>query len=229
MTTDKGNKVVFDSNSYKVLNEKTNKVILIGLRTKDKIYTIEECSENESRCLMRKDQENQLWHQRLGHVNYKLTKMLSKNEIVRGIPKLSEVKSEVCKACQMGKQVKKSFKGFKDISSTRPLQLIHMDLIGPAPVQSIGGRKCILAMVDDFSRFSWVAFLHAKSDALANFIRICNKIQLEKDCKIQKIRSDHGVEFENEKFVEYCDSHGNMGLVINFLLLCVVSQRMRLL
>lgn len=55
-----------------------------------------------------------------------------------------------------------------------------MDLIGPTPVQSIGGRKYILGMVDDFSRFSWVAFLHAKSDALANFIRIYSKIQVEK-------------------------------------------------
>ena len=99
--------MVFDSNSCKVLNEKTNKVILNGLRTKDNIYTIEESSENESRCLMRKDLENQLWHQRMGHVNYKLMKMLPKNEIVKGISKLNEIKSEVCKACQMGKQTKK--------------------------------------------------------------------------------------------------------------------------
>lgn len=70
-----------------------------------------------------------------------------------------------------------------------------MDLIGPTPVQSVGGRKYILGFVDDFSRFSWVAFLHGKSDALANFIRIYNKIQVEKDCKIQKIRSGHLGEF----------------------------------
>ena len=61
-------------------------------------------------------------------------RILSKKEIVRGIPKLDDYKSELCKACQMGKQIKKSFKGIKDISSARPLELIHMDLIGPAPV-----------------------------------------------------------------------------------------------
>lgn len=58
---DKGNKVVCDSKSCKVVNEKTNKVILTGLRTKENIYTIEECSENESRFLMTKDRENRLW------------------------------------------------------------------------------------------------------------------------------------------------------------------------
>lgn len=68
------------------------------------------------------------------HVNYKLMRMLSKTGIVKGIPKLSEMKSEVRKACQMDKKIKKTFKGLIEISSTRPLELIHMDLIGPAPI-----------------------------------------------------------------------------------------------
>ena len=102
-------------------------------------------------------------------------KILSKNEIVKGIPKLSDEKSELCKACQLGKQIKKSFKGLKDISSSHPLELIHMDFIGPAPVQSIGGKKFILVMVDDYSRFGWITFLHTKSNAVDNIIRICNK------------------------------------------------------
>ena len=167
---DKGNKVVFDSQSCKVINDKSNQIILTRSRTKGNIYIIEECGENESRCLITKDQENYLWHQRMGVINFKLMKILSKNEIVKGIPKLSDEKFELCKACQFGKQIKKSFKGLKDISSSHPLELIHMDLIGPAPVQSIGGKKFILVMVDDYSRFGWIAFLHAKSDAVDNII-----------------------------------------------------------
>ena len=174
-----------------MIKNKSNQIILTGFRTKGNIYIIEECGENESRCLITKDKENYLWHQRMGHINFKLMKILSKNEIVKGTPMLSDEKSELCKACQLGKQIKKSFKGLKDISSSHLLELIHMDLIGPAPVQSIGGKKFILVMVDDYSRFGWIAFLHAKSDAVDNIIRICNKIQVEKDCKIRKIRSDH--------------------------------------
>ena len=55
-------------------------------------------------------------------------------------------------------------------------------------------------MVDDFSRFGWVTFLHAKSDAVDSIIRILKKIQVEQDCKIQEIRSNHGGEFENDFF-----------------------------
>ena len=166
---DKGNKVVFDSQSCKVINDKSNLI-------KGNIYVIEECDENESRCLITNDQENYLWHQMMGHINFKLMKILSKNEIVKGIPNLSDEKSELCKACQLGKQIKKSFNGLKDISSSQPLELIHMDLIRPTLVQSIGGKKFILVMVDDYSCFEWITFLHAKSDVVDNIIRICNKI-----------------------------------------------------
>lgn len=51
-----------------------------------------------------------------------------------------------------------------------------------------------------------MAFLHAKSDAHANFRRIYNKNQVKKECKIQKIKDDHGGEFENEEFAKYCDN-----------------------
>ena len=95
---------------------------------------------------------------------------------MKGIPKFSDEKSEIYKACQLGKQIKKSFKGIKDISTFRPLELIHMDLIGPTLEQSIEGRKYILVMVDNYSPFGWIAFLHAKSDAVDNIIRICNEI-----------------------------------------------------
>lgn len=196
-----------------MINDKSNQIILTGSRTKGNIYIIKECGENESRCLITKDQENYLWHQRIGHINFKLMKILLKNEIGKGIPKLSDEKSELCKACQLGKQIKKSFKGLKDISSSHPLELIYMDLIRPTPVQSIGGKKFILVMVDDCSHFGWIAFLHAKSDAVDNIIRICNKIQVKKDCKIRKIRSDRRGEFENENFAKFCD---NIGTIYQF-------------
>ena len=94
------------------MNDKSNQVIPTGSRTKGNIYIIEECGENESRCLITKDQESYQWHQRMGRINYKLMRTLSKNEIVKGILKLSDEKSEICKACQLGKRIKKRFKGF---------------------------------------------------------------------------------------------------------------------
>ena len=41
-----------------------------------------------------------------------------------------------------------------DVQTSRPLELLHIDLMGPARVQSLGGKKYILVVVDDFTRYT---------------------------------------------------------------------------
>ena len=71
-------------------------------------------------------------------------------------------KDITCDACQMGKQTKSSFKPKEDISTKRPLELLHIDLFGPTRTQSLGGKHYGLVIVDDYTRFGWVYFLHTK-------------------------------------------------------------------
>ena len=83
-----------------------------------------------------------------------------------------------------------------------------MDLFGPVAYISIGGNKYGLVIVDDFSRFTWVFFVHDKSevkDVLKTFIR---RAQNEYDVKIKKIRSDNGSEFKNTQVEEFLDEEG---------------------
>ena len=79
-----------------------------------------------------------------------------------------------------------------EIVTSRPLELLHMDLMGPMRSESLGGKKYILVIVDDFSRFSWVAFLIEKNDSFMIFKGIGLKIQNEKGYAIEIIRSDRG-------------------------------------
>ena len=75
--------------------------------------------------------------------------------------------------------------------------------MGPARVQSLGGNKYILVVVDDFTRYTWVVLLKDKSEAPKKMIHLCKKLQVKKDTVIAKIRSDHGREFENTKLVTF--------------------------
>lgn len=122
--------------------------------------------------------EIKLWHWRLGNVKFKLLKKLSKKEIVKGIPKISE-NYELCKVYKMEKKINKIFTSLKDISSTRPFHLIYIDVVGPAHIPSIVGKKYISVIVDNYSRLGWIAFLHAKSDAFDDFrvVICCNLIR----------------------------------------------------
>ena len=67
-----------------------------------------------------------------------------------------------------------------------------MDFMGPMRTESLGGKKYILVMVDDYSRYAWVAFLRYKSEAFINFKDIALKVQNEKGHPIERIRSDRG-------------------------------------
>ncbi|WP_186436413.1 integrase catalytic domain-containing protein, partial [Cobetia crustatorum] len=83
-----------------------------------------------------------------------------------------------------------------------------MDLIGPTRTESRGGKKYILVIVDDFTRFTWVAFLRDKSETLEEVRKVLKRIQTEKGSQISKIRSDHGSEFENSSFEKFCTDQG---------------------
>jgi hypothetical protein len=61
-------------------------------------------------------------------------------------------------ACQAGKQVGSAHHSKNVMTTSRPLELLHMDLFGPVADLSIGGSKYGLVVVDDFSRFTGILF-----------------------------------------------------------------------
>ena len=74
---------------------------------------------------------------------------------------------------------KSSFKPKDALSTTRPLELLHLDLFSPIKTQSLGGKKYGMVIVDDYSRFSWVLFLAHKDGAFDLFKTFCKRIQNE--------------------------------------------------
>ena len=99
----------------------------------------------------------------------------------------------------MGKQVKSKHPSMTEVQTSRPLGLLHIDLMGLARVQTLGGKKYILVVVDDFTRYTWVVLLRDKVEAPEKMINLCKKLQVEKGTMIARIRSDHGREFKNTK------------------------------
>ena len=95
-----------------------------------------------------------------------LNKLISKDLVV-GLPKLKFEKDRLCDACQKGKQTRVSFKSKNIVSTTQPLQLLHMDLFSPSRIMSLGGSA--LVIVDDYSRYTWTLFITHKNDAFQAF------------------------------------------------------------
>ena len=96
----------------------------------------------------------ELWHHRFGHTNFKQVAKVSKLEVVEGLPKFGKVEKTICGACQMGKQTKASHPKVNVIATSRCLELLHVDLMGPIRTESLGGKRYIMVIVDDFSRYT---------------------------------------------------------------------------
>ena len=144
----------------------------------------------------------------MGHASHKQLEKISKCDAVVGLPKFEKIDKCIYGPCQIGKQIKSKHPSVASVQTLRLLELLHIDLIGPARVQSLGGKKYILVVVDDFTRYTWVVLLKNKTKTPEKMIHLCKKLQVEKDTVIARIKSDHGREFENNKLATFCNDQG---------------------
>ena len=109
-------------------------------------------------------------------------------DLVKDLSKLNFENDHICDVCQFDKQTRRSFKSKNIISTFRPLELIHIDLLGSTRTISLGGKKYGLVIVDDFSYFTWILFLAYKDAALSVFLKFYRKVLNDKNSIIIKIR-----------------------------------------
>jgi len=106
---------------------------------------------NHVTCLSALEDDVMLWHKRLGHASLSLLNKLASKELVVRLPSIKYNDDKVCDACAKGKQVRTTFKPKKYVSTSRSLELLHVDLSGPMRITSRGGKKYVFVMVDDCS------------------------------------------------------------------------------
>ncbi|GJS22368.1 retrovirus-related pol polyprotein from transposon TNT 1-94 [Tanacetum coccineum] len=175
--------------------------LLTGNRGSD-LYTIslQETTSTTLICLMAKASPTQawLWHRRLSHLNFDYINLRSKKDIVIGLPKLKYVKDQLCSSCEVSKAKRSSFKS-KTVPSTKGrLNLLHMDLCSPMRVASINGKKYILVIVDDYSRYTWTLFLRSKDETLEVLKDFLTMIQRNLQAPVISVRTDRGTKFLNK-------------------------------
>nr|GEU48378.1 hypothetical protein [Tanacetum cinerariifolium] len=133
---------------------------------------------------------------------------ISRQGLVQGLPKLNFEKDHLCYACAMGKSKKKSHKPESEDTNQEKLYFLHMDLCGPICVESVNGKKYILVIVDDYSRFTWVKCLRSKDEAQYFRIKFLKMIQVRLKVPVPRIRTDNGTEFVKQTLREYYERVG---------------------
>nr|GEV29604.1 retrovirus-related Pol polyprotein from transposon TNT 1-94 [Tanacetum cinerariifolium] len=142
-------------------------------------------------CLMAKASSSQacLWHRRLSHLNFDTINLLSKNDIVVGLPKLKFVKDHLCSSCELGKAKRKSF---------------HT----PMRVASINGKRYVLVIVDDYFRYTWTHFLRSKDETPEVLIDFLRLVQRGLQAQVRVVQTDKGTEFLNQTLHAFFAAEG---------------------
>ncbi|KAK1696014.1 hypothetical protein QYE76_012711 [Lolium multiflorum] len=135
-------------------------------------------------------------------------KQLLKGEHIVGLTGISFEKDRVCSACVAGKQLKKKHPIKSIVTTSRPLELLHVDLFGQSHYDTLGGSKYRLVIVDDYSRYSRVFLLKSKDETHREFITFAKKAQRTYESEIKAIRIDNGTEFKNYTMQEFVDDEG---------------------
>ncbi|GKC22370.1 retrovirus-related pol polyprotein from transposon TNT 1-94 [Tanacetum coccineum] len=185
--------------------------LLTGNRGSD-LYTIslQETTSSTPICLMAKASPTQawLWHRRLSHLNFDYINLLSKKDVVIGLPKLKYVKDQLCSSYEVSKAKRSSFKTKTVPSSKGRLNLLHMDLCGPMRIASINGKKYILVIVDDYSRYTWTLFLRSKDETPEVLKDFLTMIQRNLQAPVISVRTDRGTEFLNKTLNAFFKQEG---------------------
>ncbi|GKB72860.1 putative ribonuclease H-like domain-containing protein, partial [Tanacetum coccineum] len=196
---DKKNNVLFTYTKYLVLSFDFKLLdesqVLLRFPRKDNIYSVDLKSVVPTKgltCLFAKAtiDESNLWHRKLGYINFKNMNKLIRGNLVRGLPSKIFENHHSCVACQKGKQHKASCKAKLVNSITKPLHMLHMDLFGPINVKSLMKKSYCLVVT---------------SGILKTFI---TEIENQLDHKVKVIRCDNGTEFKNSVMNQFCEIKG---------------------
>lgn len=133
----------------------------------------------------------EIWHQRFGHLNFRLLAKVS--------PTGSQIKW--CEPCAVAKAHRLPFSSHSPVSD-EPLFRIHSDVIGPMPVVSTGGGQYIVTFIDYATRYNHVFILKTRSQVFSHFVKFLNVAERFHGRHIKLLKSERGGEYTSNKFAQ---------------------------
>jgi len=147
-------------------------------------------------------ESSNVWHGRLGHVNFDSIRRLIK---LNSIPTFHIDSKYKCETCVEAKLTRSSFQTIE--RKTNPLDLIHTDVCDLKTIPTRGMYKYFITFIDDSTKYCYVYLLKSKDEALEKFIIYKNEVENQPNKKIKVVRSDKGGEYVSP-YAEFCSQHG---------------------
>ncbi|CAI7839025.1 unnamed protein product, partial [Closterium sp. NIES-54] len=152
-----------------------------------------------------------LYHHRLGHPNFRTLADMASKKLLLGLPASlpppTDSPAPTCLDCTKSKLRQQPHPASPSVAAA-PLDLVHLDVWGPALVPARGGYRYFLVIIDDHSRYVSVHLLHTKAAVPEVLMAWVEQAQTTFDRKVKRLHSDGGGEFCNDKLKAFCSSEG---------------------
>lgn len=207
--TEKDGQVTFKNN--KVYVSKNNSILFEGEKSKNGLYLINLYNDIDETSLLTQNKHEKLeeWHRKLGHLSISSMRKLTNNMTLGfDINKKDCVDFEnPCEVCIKAKHVRLPFITER-YRSTRPLEILHMDIAGPIDPETFDGKKYFLTVLDDFTHYTVVYLLKYKNEAQDYIKEYVEEMEAFQNLRVSKIRCDNGGEFVNNDIKSWCRRKG---------------------
>lgn len=195
--------------SIKLMSD--NNVIACGTRISDGLYSMNfETITNASANVSSASANEQVWHERYSHANYKIIRQLANSSAVDSIQvtdnsNINEKADYFCEACVFGKHCRKTFNN-SDTRSNKPATFIHFDICGSISTESFGGTRFMALFVDDYTGTVFVYTMKSKADIIDRMKDVIAEANAVGH-KIRRVRSDNAKEFIGKDMKKILQDH----------------------
>jgi len=202
--------ILFQNDTCKIYHPDRGLILYTNMKSNRMFYLAASMTSQSLKYLQTEeatDKETQLWHKRFGHLHFRALNILANKQMVIGLPQM-KLPQTVCTTCLVGKQHRDFIPKQSSWRASAKLQLIHADVCGPISLASHSNKRYILNFIDDYSRKSWVYFLHEKSETFTAFKSFKACVEKEANTHITCLITDRGGEFTSKEFENFCIQQG---------------------
>jgi hypothetical protein len=201
--------VVFDRARTNALTKKSKQVVATADFI-DGLYWLRVCPrpEPKSALTVSSAKSVSILHERMAHASTPVLRQLLDKSMVKDADLLSSSQVPVCHGCQQGKMAQKPFKSNPDKRKYGAFELIHLDICGPMEVDSIGGSKYLLLIVDASSGLLKGFCLKAKSESGELIMNYIKQVANQFDKHVKFVRNDGAKEFATNVIKDFYADHG---------------------
>ena len=205
--TEAGKMITFGETEGEIVDDQ-GETVAVASKAGSLYYLNCEPLDNQSINSASHQANEDLWHQRFGHLGERSLCRLKKDGLVHGFDYDVSKEIDFCEPCVSGKIHRSPFPKAGRERAKEPLGLVHSDVCGKISSPSLGGAEYFITFIDDKTHYVWVYVIKHKHEVFQKFTEWKSSVEKSSGHKVKKLRTDNGGEYVSTEFKNFLKKEG---------------------